>query len=225
MPYQSVRQKAIVAAQRTLRAASALLVVGHVLSGTPLVDVEDPNFACYYRAKSRLTHIVKSRYSVKRKYRKSPMESIFEEDLRLSEDGSHWLNDLEFKRKYRCSRDTLDRIVEEIKTHDVFKKGKRGSRQMPVKYQLMTLLHFFGCEGESNSTQRNQFKVSSGRCQKHRDRCVVALNSLRSKYITWPDENERKTIAKRWMGLFYLLQLLRAVKMLLITMGGSTHTL
>jgi hypothetical protein len=106
------------------------------------------------------------------------MECIFEDDLRVSEDGTHWLNDFEFKRKYRWSRDALDRIAGEIETHDVFKKGKRGRRQMPVKHQLMTLLHFFGCEGESNSTQRNQFKISSGRCQKHRDRCVVALNSL-----------------------------------------------
>jgi hypothetical protein len=75
---------------------------------------------------------------------------------------------------------------------------------MSVKHQLMTLLHFFGCEGESNSTQRNQFKVSSDRCQNHRDRCVVALNSLRSKYITWPDENERKTMAKMIEKKFFL---------------------
>jgi hypothetical protein len=81
MPYQSVRQKAIIAAQRALRAASALL-----------------------------------------------------------------------ERKYRCSRDALDRIAAEIKTHDVFKKGNIERRQMSVKHQLMTLLHFVGCEGESNST-------------------------------------------------------------------------
>jgi hypothetical protein len=113
MPYQYVRQKVIIAAQRALRAASALLVVvvGHVLSNTPLVDVEDPNFACYYWAKSRLKRIVESRYSVERKHRKSPLECIFEDDLRVSEDGTHWLNDFEFKRKYRWSRDALDRIA------------------------------------------------------------------------------------------------------------------
>jgi hypothetical protein len=75
---------------------------------------------------------------------------------------------------------------------------------MSVKHQLMTLLHFFGCEGESNSTQRNQFKISNGRCQKHRDRCVVALNSLRDKSITSPDENERKQIARRIEKKFFL---------------------
>jgi hypothetical protein len=199
-----MRKKAIAAAQRTLRAASALFVVGHVLSEVSFVDVEDPHFACYYRAELRLNCIVESRYSVERKHRKSSLESIFDDDLSKSEDGTHWLNELEFKRKYRCSRDALDRITEEIKTHDIFKKGRRGRQQMSVIHQLMTLLHFFGCEGESNSTQRNQVKISNSRCQKHRDRCVIALNSLRDKYITWPDENERKQIARRIEKKFFL---------------------
>jgi hypothetical protein len=121
-----MRKKAIAAAQRTLRAASALFVVGYVLSEVSFVDIEDPHFACYYRVKLRLKSIVESRYSVERKHRKSPLESIFDDDLSESEDSTHWLNKLEFERKHRCSRDTLDRITEEIKTHDVFKKGRRG---------------------------------------------------------------------------------------------------
>ncbi|KAL7502972.1 hypothetical protein ACHAXN_002869 [Cyclotella atomus] len=68
----------------------------------------------------------------------------------------------------------------------------------------MTLLHFLCCEGESNSTQCNEFKISNGRCQKHRDRCVIALNSLCDKYITCPDENERKQIARRIEKKFFL---------------------
>ena len=71
MPYQSMRKKAIVAAQRTFHAASALFVVGHVLSNASLVDVEDPHFACFYRAKLRLKRIVESRYSAERKHHKS----------------------------------------------------------------------------------------------------------------------------------------------------------
>jgi hypothetical protein len=137
--------------------------------------------------------------------------------------GMHWI---------------VDRIAGEIETHDVFKKGKRGRRQMPVKHQLMTLLHFFGCEGESNSTQRNQFKISSGRCQKHRDRCVLALNSLRSKYSPGRMKMKEKQLQRglrksssfpmqclSWMGQFYLLGLHQAVMILLTTMGGNMHTL
>ena len=128
MPYQSMRKKAIAAAQRTLRAASALFVVGHVLSDVSHVDVEDPHFACYYRAKLRLNRIVESRYSVERKHRKSPLESIFDDDLRESADGTHWMNDIEFKQKYRCSRDALDRITEEIKTLRRAKEGDGDGR-------------------------------------------------------------------------------------------------
>ena len=74
MPYQSLHKKAIVAAQRTFHAASALFVVGHVLSNASLVDVEDPHFACFYRAKFRLKCMVESHYSTKRKHRSSEME-------------------------------------------------------------------------------------------------------------------------------------------------------
>ena len=100
MPYQSMRKKAIAAAQRTLRAASALFVVGYVLSEVSFVDIEDPHFACYYWAKLRLNRIVESCYSVEWKHRKSPQESIFDDDLSESEDGTHWLNKLEFEPKY-----------------------------------------------------------------------------------------------------------------------------
>jgi hypothetical protein len=35
----------------------------------------------------------------------------FKEDLCVKEDGYHWLNDAEFKRKYQVSRITLNRIT------------------------------------------------------------------------------------------------------------------
>lgn len=74
---------------------------------------------------------------------------------------------------------------------------------MAVVYQLMTLMHYFGNNGESNATQRNQFRISSGRTQLHRDRVVEALNSIRSDWIHWPDENEKEAIASRIEKEFY----------------------
>ena len=126
-------------------------------------------------------------------YRKRDnIEKIFEEDLEINEDGTEWLNDREFKNKYRCSRDAIYAITEKIQGHEVFARGKRGPAQMPVIYQLMTLLHFLGGYSESCASQRNQFKLSLGRTQCHRDRVVEALNSLHHEYVTWPDSNERK---------------------------------
>ena len=52
MPYPSVRQKAIIAASGhyVLRAASALLVVGRVLSNTPLVEAAGAAASLFVRA-------------------------------------------------------------------------------------------------------------------------------------------------------------------------------
>ena len=79
---------------------------------------------------------------------------------------------IEFKRKYRCSRPMLNKIVEMIETNDIFTKGARGPKQIPVKHQLMLLLHFLGKEGDLNASQQNQFKVSYGTCEKCWDRVV-----------------------------------------------------
>ncbi|KAL7522097.1 hypothetical protein ACHAWX_007245, partial [Stephanocyclus meneghinianus] len=61
----------------------------------------------------------------------------------------HWMNDVEFKRKYRCSCPVLDKIVQKIKPSDVLKRGARGPAPTKVKHQLMLLLQFLGKEGES----------------------------------------------------------------------------
>ena len=219
MPFKSFRQEAIESAQRTLRAATALLLLGRVNGNISLIHIEDPRVFCYYLAKKRLERVVKSRYATDRTCRKSPIQNVFEDDLEENEDGTHWLNDFEFKRKYRCSRNALDRITNEIKGNDVFKKRKRGPPQMPVKHQLMTLLHFLGSEAESNSKQRNIFKISNGRCEKNRGRCVTALNSLRDKYIFWPDADERKVISKRIEKKFFLPNMVAMMDGTLLPLG------
>ena len=105
------------------------------------------------------------RYFIDRgSYRKSAVYKILEDDLHVSLDGTHWMNDYdEFKRKYPL--DILDKIIAVIETNDVFKKGTHGPCQMPVKHQLMVLLQFLGKEGESNDSQRNVFKFSYGQSE------------------------------------------------------------
>jgi hypothetical protein len=113
------------------------------------------------------------------------------------------LNNSEFKRKYRVTRATLDKITAAIETNEVFAEGTRGRKQIPVKHQLMVLLHFLGKEGESNESQRQTFKNSYGVNKEYRDRVVEALVALRRQYIRWPDKEERKEIASRIEKLFH----------------------
>ena len=204
MPRLTARQRALQAAQRTYRVAAALLIIGQAVGGGDVINPTSPSFLMFQMARHRLKKIAESRYIADRVYRKpTSLESVFEVDLRCEEDSTHWLNDREFKAKYRCSREALFRICEVIETHNIFKRGKRGPAQMAVVYQLMTLMHYFGNNGESNATQRNHFMISSGRTQLHRDRVVEALNSVRSDWIHWPDADERKSIAKRIETQFY----------------------
>lgn len=207
MPKQSRRDRAYSAARRAFRAATALLLAQHNVDDQPLLDLSDPNpiTLTFLGVSRNLNRIKNTRYFENRVHRKSSIEeAVFEDDLRVCEDGSHWLNDAEFKRKYRVSREVLDKITAAIEHNDVFKKGKRGPHQMPVKHQLMTLLQFLGKEGESNASQRSVFKTSYGRNEKNRKRVVKALSSIRNDYICWPDENERKAIAARIEKEFFL---------------------
>ena len=75
---------------------------------------------------------------------------------------------------------------------------------MPVKHQLMIWLHFIGHEGQSNSTQRDTFKVSKGMCEVARTLVVKALNGVRSQFICWPTVEERKQIAERIEKEFHI---------------------
>jgi hypothetical protein len=184
MPYQSMCKKALTAAQHTYRAKSALMVLGSAMSpnNANAININDSTFMCFRRARSRLRNIQDSRCIAERKCRKSTLEtSIYVDDLRECKDDSHWMHDDEFKRKYRCSREAFDKIVDKIKDHDVFKPGARGPSQELVKHQLMTLLHFLGNEAESNSKQRDVFKVGYGCTEEYRNRAVTALNSLRNE--------------------------------------------
>lgn len=156
-------------------------------------DDDDDDELMYFQTITYLHEVRSSRYYSRRNYRKSD-NTVFEKHLDESEGC--FLNEEEFKTTYRCSRNALDWIEEQIRGHDVF-KVTRGRKQEPVIHQLMILLQFLGQESSSNRSQRGQYWKSYGFCEKARARCVEAILSLRDEYIVWPNENERKEISKR----------------------------
>ena len=68
----------------------------------------------------------------------------------------------------------------------------------------MIFMHFIGREGETNANQRSVFHVSEGRCQKARERVILALTNMREEYIYWPDVNERKRISRRIEEIYHM---------------------
>ena len=55
----------------------------------------------------------------------SQVQNVFEDDLQECKDDTHWINDVEFKRKYRCSCPMIDKIVEWIETMK-YSRGELG---------------------------------------------------------------------------------------------------
>lgn len=100
MPRASARNQAISAARRVFRAATALHIVTRLAEDDHVtfdIDDPDPITVSFVATLTRLLRLRKSRYIIERKCRRSMMKT-FEDDLRVNEDGSHWLNDAEFKR-------------------------------------------------------------------------------------------------------------------------------
>lgn len=100
MPKQSRRDRAYSAARRAFRAATALLLAQHNVDDQPLLDLSDPNpiTLTFLGVSRNLNRIKNTRYFENRVHRKSSIEeAVFEDDLRVCEDGSHWLNDAEFR--------------------------------------------------------------------------------------------------------------------------------
>ena len=103
----------------------------------------------------------------------------------------------EFLLKYQTTQEGLDKLVELLK--DVpfsFARGAHGLEQMPVKYQIMVRLHFFGHEGMTVDLQRTDLHACPGLCAQSCKRVTVAFNHIHHDWIKWPNEEERKAIAK-----------------------------
>ena len=115
MPKQSYRRKALTHFTRNYERAKLLFAVDQLLDGDDdsSLDFESPSFLSYLRARSGVASILDSRYISKRTCRKSSM-NIFENDLHEQEDGLQWMNDSDFKKKYRMSRDMLDQVTDRM---------------------------------------------------------------------------------------------------------------
>jgi DDE superfamily endonuclease len=115
-----------------------------------------------------------------------------------------WLNEEEFLHKYRMSRKSFNRLLDEIKDHPVFNPDSKTRKQEPVAHQLMVFLKFLGTEGSggSNANQRHVFSIGYGTNDVYRNRVTRAILSLRNRYVYWPDEEERTLIAREIHKLY-----------------------
>ena len=145
-----------------------------------------------YERHSKQLH--STRYVTPREHR-SYSVWVYELDLRKVNGGVPWLTDCEFLLKYRTTHQGLEKLVDLLKDAPSFARRACGPEQMPVKYQVMIWLHFFGHEGMPVDLQRTDLHTCTGLCDQSCERVTAAFNHIRHDWIHWPDEEER-TIAK-----------------------------
>jgi hypothetical protein len=152
------------------------------------------------------------RYLFRSSYRNGKGNETLQDELGFQDkdkDELLWLNEEDFMQKYRMKRESFEKLVELIQDHSVFKAPtgsawRGGRKQSPAKHQLACFLRYIGTEGSgaSNAGMRQVFRFGRGTFPKFVHRCCTALRSLKDEVVTWPDEDERKQIAKRFFDDF-----------------------
>jgi hypothetical protein len=207
MPRLSARAialRALTAATRRVRQIFLIVNFFHLVAGDFTVLTEhNESFLALIEFERKLDELRKTRYYLSRDNIRTYDKRIFERDLDDKSDIP-WLNDEEFLNKYRTCRAGVDHLTELLKNAPVFKPGKRGRKMMPVKYQIMIWLHFYGHEGMTLKQQRETLHTCTGLCQSAQDRVTEAFNHIRDDWIHWPDAVERKRISKRIEEEYFL---------------------
>ena len=200
---RAIALRALTAATRRVRQVFLVCNISHLLDGDFTVfDEHNETFVALLNFQRRLTDLRNSRFYSPRPFREYD-RYVFERDLNTDVDIP-WLSDEDFLRKYRTSREGLEYLTNLLKDAPVFKAGKRGKKQMPVKYQIMIWLHFFGHEGMTRPMQRETLHTCTGLCKLACDRVTKAFNYIRNEWIYWPDVEERKVIARRIETEYFL---------------------
>ena len=147
--------------------------------------------------------VQRARYvSPRNLYRSGAYSGVFNRDMTdvNNADGTPpWLSSDEFLQKYRVHRESFSSIIKEIEQHLVFHSGIIRRPQRPCAHQMMVLLHYLGTSGSgaNNPRVRNVFGIGRGTAELYKRRCVTALRSLKDATIYWPDDGEKREIARR----------------------------
>jgi hypothetical protein len=104
----------------------------------------------------------------------------------------------EFRRMTRMDRYSFYCVVGEIEQHAVF-YSTSDLGQAPVWVQLAVALDRLGNYGNGVSLGRTQklWGIGHGTCVLYTTRVLIALKSLASKYVAWPDATGCRSISRR----------------------------
>ncbi|ETN16733.1 hypothetical protein PPTG_21766 [Phytophthora nicotianae INRA-310] len=114
------------------------------------------------------------------------------------ESGIQSLTAKEFRLITRVSHFDFFRIISEIETNEFFQNNS-GCGEAPVWLQLVVALNRLGNYGNGVSLGRTQklWGIGQGTCALYTTRVLLALKYLATKFVVWPDAEERRSISRR----------------------------
>ena len=127
---------------------------------------------------------------------------MFRDKYRTTEKWYHILNDTlpgynysdtEFLSCFRMLKSSFFKLVDLLQNNDIFNKEQR-----PVEAQLLCFLYFYGTTDTNATKIGRMFGFGKGTVLLYKKRVEIAITSLKNSVISWPDENERQLISKRF---------------------------
>jgi hypothetical protein len=104
-----------------------------------------------------------------------------------------WLNDTEFRAKYRMSKNDFTSITEMMEATPIF--ANATERMQPVSIQFGVFLFYVGNTGKggNNPQAQNIFAIGRGTIELYKTRCLKAILYLGSQFLQWPDAAMRRS--------------------------------
>jgi hypothetical protein len=150
--------------------------------------------------------VTSHRYFLPRTFRILNMENgeTLDQLLTRLAGDKDWLNDTEFRAKYRMSKNDFSTITEMMEATPIF--ANATERMRPVSIQFGVFLFYVGNTGKggNNPQARNIFAIGRGTIELYKTRCLKAILYLGNQFLQWPDAATRRSTSDRIHNEQYL---------------------
>ena len=191
MPRTSNRYKLISSAEKEIvkRCYRAHLRLLLSLSD-PVEDYQDQTFLKFFK------QMHSTRYFTRSAYRSRRVRLDWNEYLNPE---SEFINDDEFLRLFRVSRNSFNLLLAEMERSPVFNKSHKFKKPRPVFQQLLVFLYRVGRFGSSGSCHEVGlfFGIATGSVRNYVANVVEALKMMEPEVVYWPSDEERQEMKTR----------------------------
>ncbi|KAA1125554.1 hypothetical protein PGTUg99_019016 [Puccinia graminis f. sp. tritici] len=105
------------------------------------------------------------------------------------------MQDNRFKQFFRMTRASFLKLCAQVEDNPIFHNNSNHP-QRPVIEQMMVTLNRLGCYGNGVAIGMlaTCYRIGDGTVELYTNRCILAILSLRSQLLTWPEPAAREEI-------------------------------